>query len=139
MADEVLVNKIATIERCLSRIREEHGGDSRRLTNETVLDSVVLNLQRACEASIDAAMHVAARRRLGVPQSSREAFDLLERASLLDSALADRMRRMVGFRNVAVHDYMKLNVAIVVAIVEERLSDFEDLCRALAIAAQTNR
>jgi uncharacterized protein YutE (UPF0331/DUF86 family) len=62
--------------------------------------------------------------RLGVPQDSREAFDLLERAGQLDAVLAGRMKRMVGFRNVAVHDYQRLNLDIVRSIVHERLDDF---------------
>ncbi len=134
MADDVLLNKVATIERCLERVRAEYRGDPRRLENETVLDSVVLNLQRACEASIDLAMQVAAQHRLGVPQTSREAFDLLEKGGFVDAVLAERMRRMVGFRNIAVHDYTRLSQKVVLAIVQERLSDFEDLCRAVVRA-----
>jgi uncharacterized protein YutE (UPF0331/DUF86 family) len=69
-------------------------------------------------------MHVVRVHRLGVPQDSREAFDLLERAGQLDAVLAGRMKRMVGFRNVAVHDYQRLNLDIVRSIVHERLDDF---------------
>jgi len=101
----------------------------------TKQDSIVLNLQRACEASIDLAMHIVRTRRLGVPQESREAFGLLERADLLDSDLAGRMSRMVGFRNVAVPDYRKPSMEIVASLVRERLDDFLDFTRAaLALA-----
>lgn len=124
--DDVVLNKVATIERCLARVREEHAGDDSRLLQDlTRQDSIVLNLQRACEAAIDLAIHLVRVRRLGIPQESRQAFDLLEQAGVLDADLAERMRRMVGFRNVAVHDYRKLDLAIVRAIVRERLVDFE--------------
>ncbi len=65
---------------------------------------------------------------LGVPQSSREAFDALERDGGLDSELASALRRMVGFRNIAVHAYQTLERAIVVSILRERLGDFERFC-----------
>ena len=125
MADDVLVNKAAAIERAVRRVREEHEGDDRNLLeNQTRQDAIVLNLQRACESSIGAAMHLVRVHRLGVPQETREAFVLLEQAQLLDARLADRMKKMVGFRNVAIHDYQKLNLEIVRRIVAEYLDDF---------------
>jgi len=101
------------------------------LDDETRQDAIVLNLQRACESSIDAAMHLVRIERLGVPQESREAFDLLERAGRLDTTLADRLKRMVGFRNIAVHDYQPLDIEVVRSIVHERLGDLEAFARLL--------
>lgn len=78
MADDVLLNKVEIIERCLRRIDEEYSGHESELdTDYTRQDSIILNLQRACEAAIDAAMHVVRLRRLGIPQDSREAFVML--------------------------------------------------------------
>jgi uncharacterized protein YutE (UPF0331/DUF86 family) len=132
MADDVLINKAAAIERAVRRVRDEYGGDDANLvSNQTRQDAMILNLQRACESSIDAAMHLVRVHRLGVPQETREAFDLLERAGRLDSSLALRLRRMVGFRNVAIHDYQKLNLAIVRSIIVERLDDFLEFSRLL--------
>ena len=131
MPDDVVLNKVATIERCLDRVREEFRSDCSRLDNQTVQDAIVLNLQRACEAAIDLAMRVVARERLGIPQDARHGFTLLEEAGLLDPLLADRMRRMVGFRNVAVHDYTMLSRPILESILNDRLGEFEQLCRTL--------
>ena len=39
---------------------------------------------------------------------------------------------MVGFRNIAVHEYRRLDPAIVRTVVAERLGDFEALCRELS-------
>lgn len=132
MADDVLVNKAAAIERAVARVREEHDGNDANLTgNQTRQDAIILNLQRACESSIDAAMHLVRVHRLGVPQETREAFDLLERAGHIDASLATRLRRMVGFRNVAVHDYQKLSLEVVRSIIHERLDDFLEFTRFL--------
>jgi len=125
MADDVLLNKAAAIERAVRRVREEYAGDDRNLLdNQTRQDAIILNLQRACESSIDAAMHLVRVRRLGVPQETRDAFVLLEEAHLLEANLADRLKKMVGFRNVVIHDYQTLNLEIVRRIVVEDLDDF---------------
>lgn len=130
MADDVLLNKAAAVERAIARAKEEYAGDDANLFgNQTKQDAIVLNLQRACESTIDAAMHLVRIHRLGIPQDTREAFDLLERAGLVDPSLATRLRRMVGFRNVAVHDYQRLNLEIVKAILIERLDDFLEFTR----------
>ncbi len=130
MADDVVLNKAAIVERCLMRVRAEYAGDARNLReNLTRQDSIVLNLQRACEAAIDLAMHLVRVRRLGVPQETRDAFDLLAGAGLLEAELAERLKRMVGFRNVAVHDYRRLSLDIVQAIVERHAGDFLEFTR----------
>lgn len=125
MASDVLLNKAAIIERCLSRVETEYQGHEDELeTNFTRQDSIILNLQRACEASIDAAMHLVRSRKLGVPQESREAYDMLCEAGIIEAPLRDQLKAMVGFRNIAVHDYRKLNLAVVRSIIENRLEDF---------------
>lgn len=130
MVDDVALNKAAAIERAVKRVREEHAGDDANLlANQTRQDAIILNLQRACESSIDAAMHLVRVHKLGIPQESRDAFALLEQAGRLEASLADRMKRMVGFRNVAVHDYQRLSLDIVRSIVRERLDDFVEFAR----------
>ena len=62
--------------------------------------------------------------RLGTPESSRDAFGLLREAGVLEDGLAERLTKMVGFCNVAVHEYQRLDLGIVQAIVEGRLDDF---------------
>lgn len=122
--DDVALGKAEIIERCVMRIRDVLGADARRLHDDLgTQESVLLNLQRACEAAIDLAMHLVRRRRLGIPKASRDAFDLLERAGTLPPALASPLRALVGFRNVAVHDYRRLDLAVVEAIVERHLDD----------------
>ncbi len=132
MPDDVVLNKVAVIERCLGRIREEYQGHEAELaTHFTKQDSIILNLLRACEASIDVAMHRVRVNRLGIPQDSRDAFFLLEQAHLIPADLSRRLQGMVGFRNVAIHDYQKLNLDIVRSVLVGHLADFETYCQLL--------
>lgn len=137
MVNDILLNKAAIIERCLARVNEEYCGHEQELeTNYTRQDSIILNLQRACEASIVAAMHLVRVRKLGIPQESREAFEMLHGAGIIDRHLCDRLMAMVGFRNVAVHDYRKLNLEILVSIVEKHLDDFKAFCSVILSESQ---
>ena len=130
MADDVTLNKAAVIERCVARVREEHAGNDRNLVEDvTRQDSIILNLQRACEATIDLAMHLVKTHRLGVPQESRDAFAFLAEAEVLDHESAESLMKMVGFRNVAVHDYRKLDLDIVKSIIRNDLHFFLDFSK----------
>ncbi len=125
MTDDILLNKCATVERCLKRIEEEYKGAEHELANNfTKQDAIILNLQRACEASIDLANHLVRIHRLGIPQNSRESFNLLEKSEIINPEDAARMRAMVVFRNIAIHDYAELNLDIVRNILEKHLGDF---------------
>lgn len=126
MRDDVLLNKTADLSRCLSRIREEYLGYEAEFETELRRqDSVVLNLTRACETTIDIANHLVKTHHLGIPQTSREAFDLLHAAGMISPDLCQRMKNMVGFRNIAVHSYARLSVPVIRGIVERELGDFE--------------
>lgn len=123
MADDVIFNKCAIIERCVRRVREEYAGDPSRLHDDlTRQDSIVLNIQRAARAAIDLAMHLVRTQELGIPQQSRDAFTLLEETGALPEDLATPLKKMVGFRTIAVHDYRALNLRVVQAIVEGELA-----------------
>ena len=81
MVDDVLINKAATIERCVARAREEYAVDPAGFAeNFTRQDAAILNIQRACEAALDMGQHLIRRERLGVPQSARDVFTLLAQA-----------------------------------------------------------
>ncbi len=132
MADDVLINKAATIERCVARAREEYFSDPATFaTNFTRQDAAILNIQRACEAALDMGQHLIRRDRLGVPQSARDVFTLLAQAGRIEQPLAEGLQRMVGFRNIAVHDYQTLQLPITVAIIEKHLDEFLDYSKAL--------
>jgi len=125
MADDVLINKAATIERCVRRAREEYERDPATFASDyTRQDAAILNIQRACEAALDMGQDLIRRDKLGVPQSARDVFSLLHAAHHIDAELTASLKNMVGFRNIAVHDYQTLHLPITVRIIESHLEDF---------------
>lgn len=134
MADDVLINKAAVIERCVARAHEEYARNPATFaTDFTRQDAAILNIQRACEAALDMGQHLIRREKLGVPQSARDVFALLAQGGWIDAVLADRLKRMVGFRNIAVHDYQALQLPITVSIITTHLEEFLQFTRALLL------
>lgn len=134
MADDVLLNKAASIERCVARAREEYDTDPNSFaTNFTRQDAAILNIQRACEAALDMGQHIIRRESLGLPQSARDVFALLAKAEWIGETLSEAMKRMVGFRNVAVHEYQTLQLPITLNIITGHLGEFEEFSRCLLL------
>jgi uncharacterized protein YutE (UPF0331/DUF86 family) len=82
-------------------------------------------LHLAIEVCMDVADHFVAERRLRVPETGAEAFEILAEAGLLPVPLATALASMVGFRNILVHDYARLDAAIVIRVLRSDLSDIE--------------
>jgi uncharacterized protein YutE (UPF0331/DUF86 family) len=134
MVDDVLLNKAASIERCVKRAREEYERDPSSFAQDfTRQDAAILNIQRACEAALDMGQHLIRREKLGIPQSARDVFTLLTQAGWIETTLADQLKRMVGFRNIAVHDYQTMQMPIVISIIEKHLDEFLHYSKALLL------
>ena len=131
--NDILLNKAAIIERCVRRIAEEVRSCP-GLDDFTHVDALTLNIERGCQAAIDMAMHVVAERHLGVPQSKSDAFSLLQRAGLIDESLAKSLHGMVGFRNVAIHQYDRLDMSVLRWVVDSGHRDWIRLGEALGVA-----
>lgn len=130
--DDVMFAKAAVIERSLRRVLEIYHADP-HLSDLMHLDALTLNVERACQAAIDLAMHVVAAKHLGMPQSQADAFRLLADGNALERSLSERMIGMCGFRNVLVHQYQDLEIDILHKIATERWQDLVALCKALGL------
>lgn len=123
LPDDIILNKSAIIERCIRRIKEEHTACP-KLDNFTLVDALILNIERACQATIDMAMHLVAEKRLGLPQSSGHAFILLADQGLIEKELALSLQRMVEFRNFVAHDSQEIDQAVLAFVVKKGFNKF---------------
>lgn len=130
--DDILLNKAAILERCLKRVAEEQEACP-ELDNYTHVDAIILNLERACQATIDMAMHIVAIDRLGVPQGSADAFRLLAKAHKIPDDLAGKLKGMVGFRNIAIHEYQGLELDVLRYILTKGKYDLVEFCAQLGV------
>lgn len=122
--NDTLIQKVQSCQRCIQRARgilAEHRADF--ASNHDAQDAAVLNLIRVCELSIDIANLLIRRDKLGIPASSAESFDLLQQAGQIEPDLGGRLKAMVGFRNIAVHQYRELDYEIVTTVIERGLDD----------------
>jgi uncharacterized protein YutE (UPF0331/DUF86 family) len=123
---DVVYAKAGNIRNCLRRIREVTHLEADRLVDIDVQDIFVLNLQRAIQSAIDLAAHLVAAEGLGLPGSIRENFTLLQRANIITPQIASEMTKMVGFRNIAIHEYQNLDVDVLKSILTQHLQDLEE-------------
>lgn len=123
---DIVYEKVNRIQNCLQRIYSTVKGDLSRLDAFDIQDIVTLNLQRAVQLVIDLAAHVVRGRSLGMPQTLKENFHILWQNNLIDVALKEKLEHMVGFRNIAVHDYESINPQILKSIVQNHLKDIEE-------------
>ena len=127
--EAVILNKYEIIERCLKRINEEYENNPNNLEDYRRLDCIVLNLQRACEAVIDIAMYIVSTRKLGIPQTKKEAFIKLEENNIITKEMSENMKKMIGFRNIAIHDYKEIDEKILQDVIENHLEELLTFAR----------
>jgi uncharacterized protein YutE (UPF0331/DUF86 family) len=127
---ELIEKKLAFMDTCVRELRQLSHPE--RLAEDIREERFVAHtLQLAIQAALDIASHIVSDERLGEPQTNRALFDLLQRYHWLSPPLADTMRNMAGFRNIVVHGYQNVDLAIMRHIVEHRLEDFLDFTAAI--------
>ena len=125
---DIALNKKVSIERCLKQIRAYYSRASELPFPEDFLrqDAIAINMQRACEQCIDLANHVIKVRKLGLPKESRESFEMLAAEGIIPHDLATRLKGMIGFRNTLVHEYQRLDIDLMVDVIENHLDELID-------------
>jgi len=128
----IIERKLDSLWRCLERVRSRTPANASDLLNDLDLqDVLVLNLSRAVQICVDVAVHILSERKQPPPETMGKAFDLLAQEGLLETELAQRLKKSVGFRNLAVHNYQAIDWAIVHAIATRHLVDFEAFAKAV--------
>lgn len=123
---DVVLAKVAVIQRCIKRIRTTTGLKPDSLDDIDKQDIFVLNLQRGVEAAISLAAHVIASEGLGLADTVKGNFKLLKNAGIIKDDLTHKMESMAGFRNIAVHDYQSIDTDILKSILTDHLKDLEN-------------
>jgi len=129
---EVVDQKLESLRRCLRRIESKCPADALVLAVDLDLqDIVALNLSRAVQISVDIGAHLIAGMNVPPPGTMGQTFDLLAQEGVLSSELANALKKSVGFRNVAVHNYDSINWSIVHNIVKNHLGEFSEFAKAI--------
>ena len=132
MDREVIEQKLESLRRCLMRISEKCPDMPDVLaTDPDAQDIVALNLTRAVQLCVDIGAHLIAGKEIPPPETMGHTFDVLADLEYITPALAIRLKKAVGFRNIAVHNYQAIDWAIVHAIATRNLSDFSDFAKAV--------
>lgn len=129
--EDVVLAKVSNVRKTVAAIRLVNGPQHDCVDDWIRFDATVLNLQRSVEALLDLANHLISANGWELPRDGRHAFSILAEKGLLPTTDLELARAMVGFRNVAVHDYAALDPDVVRGIVRDRLGDLERLADGL--------
>lgn len=133
MVDEArIVKKLAALERSVAKLRELAAMDREAfLDSYTFVDAAKYNLQTAVEAMIDTANHVISRRRLRMPRTNSESFEILSESGVIPAEKLQVLQAMARFRNRIVHMYDDVDDNQVYEILRNHLGDFDDFVEAI--------
>ena len=119
---ELVAKKLAEIETYVHELRTL--GRAKDIGRDVREERFVAHtLQLAIQAVLDVASHIVSDERLGEPQQNRDLVGLLGRHGWITPEQAKALAPMVGFRNILVHEYTKIDLAVVRDVVEHRLDD----------------
>lgn len=123
----VLVAKITTIEKCLKKVREKCPPTFEQFeTDEDCQDIVLFNLMQAIQGCVDLAAHIVSDEAYGMAGNMNEFFYLLQEKKVITVALQENMIKAVGFRNLVVHEYARLDLKHVYRIASNGINDLEE-------------
>lgn len=133
MVDEVrLLRLLRAVHDGIAVLQREAVADAERRADPMWLRGVKYTFVTAIEGCVDAGQHVCAAQGWGPPRDNGQVMSVLAEHGVLEPGLARRMRQVVGFRNVLVHDYVDVDDDVVLA----RLLDLSDLDNFVTMLSQ---
>lgn len=133
MDREVVEQKLESLRRCLQRIETKCPPEADTLITDFDLQDIVsLNLSRAVQLCVDIGAHLISGMDVPPPDTMGQTFDILAQAGVLTVSLALSLKKAVGFRNIAIHNYDVINWQIVHSIVKNHLADFTEFAKIVA-------
>jgi uncharacterized protein YutE (UPF0331/DUF86 family) len=133
MDREVIEQKLESLRRYLKRVAQKYPTDPGMLEREPDLqDIITLNLTRAIQLCVDIGAHlIAGMEDVPPPETMGKTFDLLAEAGVISEELTFRLKKAIGFRNIAVHNYEAIDWSIVHVIASRHLDDFAEFVKAI--------
>ncbi len=122
MNSDLILSKLQSLSRCIARIESKISDNF--FMNLDSQDIVLLNLQRAIQISIDIGAIILKEENKELPSTRSEIFLSLYDQNIISSELAESLRKSVGFRNLAVHEYSKVELEKVYSISKTELHIF---------------
>lgn len=130
MDSQMILSKITSLKRCINRIKNKIPKTSLELQADYDLQDIVsLNLQRAVHISVDIASRLNAEMLVKAPESMVESFKKLNKLGIISDITSERMIKNVGFRNIAVHEYLTISWDIVFSVSTKNLNDFRQFSK----------
>ncbi len=130
----ILVNIITNLEEYLSDLEEIK--ENKNLTDyqkdKVIRRYTERTLQMAIEACLDIAHHLISYQGLREPVDNKDCFQVLQENSIIPLDLTDKLKRMAQFRNVVVHDYIKVDPEIIYGILQNNLPDIATYAQTIA-------
>ena len=124
---DLILAKSSSVKRHLNRVIEKRHTDLLTFLQDIDRqESILFNLQMAIQNCIDIAAHIVSEEGLGVPGSTNEMFYLLEENEYLNNELTEKMVKAVGFRNLIVHEYGKIDLEQVFEVAQEDIKDLNE-------------
>lgn len=134
MAPMIILAKTDSLRRCINRIEEKTPSKSDVLQRDLDLQDIIsVNLERAVQCCVDIAAHALAMSNEPPPSTMSEGFEMLGQLGVIDDKTAQRMKSAVGFRNISVHEYQKIDWQIVYTIITVHLDDFKEFIRQVVV------
>jgi uncharacterized protein YutE (UPF0331/DUF86 family) len=128
---EVTAARLRRLDRCVQRLRRLAATPlDVYLADEDAQAITERHLQVAVQSLLDMANHIIAEQGLGSPEDAEELLTCLAAAGAVPADLYERVRGLAGFRNILVHDYLRVDHRIVHGLLQ-RLDDLIELARTL--------
>lgn len=139
MDRRLIDEKIEALRRCVKRVEEKCPASVDTLGADLDLqDILALNLSRAVQLCVDIGAHIISNTEAPPPDTMGAVFDTLAGLGVLGEDLASAMKKAVGFRNIAVHNYQAIDWEIVFSICHDNLQNFRDFAKAVALRLESS-
>lgn len=125
-ADPVVVRRhLAALREALANLKRHTGRNAQELrANADLRWAIERGLQLCVQNALDVATHITAASGLDSPDYT-SAIDRLAELGAIPAEFATRLRPIAGFRNVLVHGYLQVDLAVVEQVLKEKLDDLE--------------